>query len=75
MPTAYLALFFGIALTGALPLLGDKPLLFRLRTGNNAAQHSIGMALQLTSHVPNLNGSTKMMLPILYRHRIMYGSP
>ena len=75
MPTAYLALFFGIALIGGLPLLGDMALLFRLRTGCTAAQHSIGITLQLTSHVPILDGSTNMMLPSLHSHMVVYGTP
>ena len=75
MPSAYLALFFEIALTGALPFLGDMAVLFRLRTGYTAAQHSIGMALQPTSHVPILDGSTNMMLPILHSHMVAYVSP
>lgn len=60
---------------GAFQLLGDTTLPDRLWAGCTAAQHSTGMALQPTLHVPILAGNTNMLLPSLHKDRLVNGKP
>ena len=64
---------FETALVAALLLLVKIPLELRLWAVCKAAQHVIGIIMQLRLHVPTLAGNSNMMLPILHTHKMVHG--